>query len=289
MNQPRFSAAVTLENGRGGLPRLVIQNQEANAEIYQHGAHLTHWQPKNQQPVLWMSAQSIFAPTKPIRGGVPICFPWFGPKTDDTQAPAHGLARIGNWKISRAENTSVICAPDDETIAQNGWPQNCAVQFSVLCSEILKMSFNVHNAGQSTLEYEIAHHTYFAVGDVRQIEVRGLEDLKYFDKVAGVERKAENTPIRFTGETDRVYSDTTGDCIIVDPILKREITIHKADSLSTIVWNPWIAKAAAMPDFGDDEWPQMVCIETANVGANRVRLEPNQSHTMSAEIAVRSL
>lgn len=278
-------------SGQNDLPRWTIENQHATAEIYEHGAQLMHWQPKNQEPVLWLSAQSTFAPDKAIRGGVPLCFPWFGPKANDEQAPAHGIARIGNWRLTGfsqpdLHSNAVVFEPDEAMRAHPDWPDGCQVQHRVAIGAELEMNFSAYNAGQSTLEFEIALHSYFAVGDVRQIEILGLEAAKYFDKVAGVERDAEQAPIRFSGETDRVYSDIQSQCVIVDPIKNRQIVVRSA-SQSTVVWNPWIDKAARMNDFGSDEWTQMVCVETANIGRNRVRLEPGQTQVTSANIKLR--
>lgn len=254
--------------GNGGLPKVVVENDQATAEVYQHGAHLTAWQPRGQQPVLFMSQKSHFDAAKPIRGGVPVCFPWFGPKAD---APMHGYARLSDWTL---EDPLVFTLRSDEAEAR--------LRFTI--GRTLEMAFEVRALKDFT--YEEALHTYFRVGDVRKIQVEGLEDTDYLDKTDGFRRKTQRGPITFGAETDRIYLNTTSACVVRDPLLQRNIRIEKEGSDTTVVWNPWIAKAKAMPDFGDDEWPEMVCVETANVGDAAVRLAAGQTHLMKVRISL---
>ncbi len=268
-----------------------IENAHATAEIYAHGAHLAHYQPRGQQPVLWMSERSHFAAGEPIRGGVPLCFPWFGAKKDDANAPAHGIARLSDWQLKSANETDdateLTFAPSPEIIVQNDWTQ-CGVWLHVSIGAQLEISFEAHNDTASTCSYEIALHSYFAVSDVRQIFIAGLEDASYWSKVAQRDCEADNAPLTFTQETDRIYHSAST-CTLRDEQWQREIVVEKSHSHNTVVWNPWIEKAARMDDFGGDEWRQMVCIETANVGENRVVLAPNQTHSTSATISARDL
>lgn len=282
---------VRLESGRGGLPKLVIENEHGNAEIFLHGAHLTHWQPRGHQPVLWTSDQSTFAPAKAIRGGVPICFPWFGPNTSDPDAPMHGLARTMDWKLLSAvesDEGTIVTLTSTHPHESEGWPRGCEARFAITIGAKLEMLFVVANTDGEVFDYEIALHTYFLVGDARQIEISGTQGQKYFDKVAGSEHQQDSAPIQISGETDRVYFDSTSSCVLHDPVLNRDITVSKDGSQTTVIWNPWSDKAARMPDFGDEEWTQMVCIETANSGRNAMTLAPGESHTASAIIDVQA-
>ena len=274
--------------GPGHLIRALIQTPVAKGEIFLYGAHITAWQPAGYEPVLWMSKASAFELGRPIRGGVPICFPWFGAHPSDSAAPAHGKARITSWELVNAEQ------PLDGGIALEleTTVEPFRLRFRVEFSVALKMSLTVSlPAEYSALAlFEEALHTYLTVGDIHQVWIEGLETAPYLDKAGGVcERSAAGTPIRFESETDRVYQNTTAPCVLHDPILKRTVTVSKTGSESTVVWNPWIDKAARMPDFGNDEWTGMLCIETANAGAHAVSLEPGQSHTMTAVIAVSGL
>jgi glucose-6-phosphate 1-epimerase len=273
------------EAGQGGLTKAVVATPVASGEIYLHGAHVTSWQPAGHEPVLWMSRSSLFQPGKPIRGGVPICFPWFGPHASDPSAPAHGFARTALWEVAEARPA----AEGGISMTLQTRIDSFSVRFTVEFGSALQMTLLTEpGPGSSTgLRFEDALHTYFSVSDVRNVSVSGLEQVPYIDKVDGAaEKPATGTAIEFTGETDRVYLRTDSECHLHDPGRNRTIAISKSGSQSTVVWNPWIAKSARMPDFGDHEWPEMVCIETANVGANAVELPPNSRHSTTVVIRV---
>jgi glucose-6-phosphate 1-epimerase len=256
---------------------------------------VTAWQPPGQPPVIWMSRESRFAADQPIRGGVPICFPWFGPKAGDASAPAHGFARLKDWALTDVADQGdsvrlVLTLSSDESSSVGGWTQPFAAAYQVTIGASLELALTVRNTGKGPLSYEAALHTYFAVANVREIAIRGLEHTYYLDKVEGFARRQQGgEPIRFAGETDRVYLDTMATCVIEDPGTRREIVIEKTGSRTTVVWNPWIEKARAMPDFGDLEWPEMVCVETCNVGPAAITLAPGGTQTMAATIRARKI
>ena len=279
----------------GGLPKLTVKAAQASAEVYFQGAHLTAWRPATARaPVLWMSRKSSFEPGKPIRGGVPICFPWFGAHPSGPPAPPHGFARLEDWTLVHAheepagtvtlelELTGRAVAPQ--------WPHSFRVSHRISIGSVLRMTLAVHNTGADAFTYEEALHTYFDVGDIHAVTVGGLEGAEYIDKVAGGEKGRQPAePVRFAGETDRLFLNTHAACVIRDPGTRREITISKSGSDATVVWNPWINKSKAMPDFGDDEWTGMLCVETCNAGPNARTLGSGESHTMSALIEVHDL
>lgn len=276
--------------GRNGLPRLLVRVSEATAEVYLHGAHVTAWHPAGQAPVLWVSRESQFKAGAPIRGGVPICFPWFAAHATEASAPAHGFARLREWRLSDASLAGDrvelrFTSREDDGTRRSPWPHPFAAEYRVSFGEQLSLALDVSNTGDAPIAFEAALHTYFAVSDIRRVTVTGLAGTEYLDKVEGLAvRRQGDAPMTFAGETDRIFLDTEATCTIHDPGLGRQVHVAKRGSLSTIVWNPWIAKAMAMPDFGDDEWPGMLCIETANVRDRAVRLEPGSHHTMSAHI-----
>ena len=299
--------AVRFEAGNGGLVRAVLTAGEAaspdnpnpasrgEAHVYLHGAHVSHFQPAGQAPVLFMSKESRYEAGKAIRGGVPICFPWFGPKKDDPKAPMHGFARDRNWKfqsVERAEDGSVtvVLVLKYSPVTQAIWPPKFSATLSVTLDgsgKKLSLALGVKNLDAADFSVEAALHTYIAVADVRQITVAGLENTQYIDKVDNFTRKLQPaSPITITGETDRVFLNTTSTCVVNDPAGGRRIVVEKENSNSTVVWNPWIAKAKAMADFGDEEWPGMVCVETANVGDNAVTIKPRHAHVMKAIVRV---
>jgi glucose-6-phosphate 1-epimerase len=284
-------ASVRVDEGAGRLPRVSVRSALGAAEVYFQGAHLTVWHPSAvREPVLWRSRESMFEPGRPIRGGVPICFPWFGPHPADASAPAHGFARLQPWKLVDAREDAAGTVALAMELAGEGvpqWPHRFRVIHRMTFGAVLRMDLEVHNEGADAFTFEEALHTYFSVRDVRTVTVTGLEGAEYLDKVAGSRRSRQgDEALRVTGETDRVYLDTRADCIIQDQVARRQISVSKTGSDATVIWNPWIDKSRAMPDFGDDEWPEMLCVETCNVNAHARTLAPGASHTMTAIVAV---
>ena len=281
---------VRLEEGQGGLKRLAIQTAQAEAEIYLHGAHVTRFQPKGQKPVLFMSAKSIFEPGKPLRGGVPICFPWFGARQGGQPGSPHGFARLIEWELVSAEAAKDGAVEVRLRLVSNEatralWPGEFVADYRVKVGATLGLELQVRNTGSQPLRIEEALHTYLAVSDVKQVSIDGLAGVSYFTAVGTPRTETEGAaPIRLTAETDRVYLNTQSTCVAHDPGWQRKLVVEKTGSNASVVWNPWIAKAKAMPDFGDDEWPFMLCIETCNVREQAVTIAPGQSHTMAAII-----
>ncbi len=289
--QQRFTVpGVVFNTGEGGLKRIEVQTPAARGEIYLHGAHVTGYQPMGEQEMLFISAKSQFAVDKPIRGGVPVIFPWFGAKSDDARAPMHGFARLAEWEvqsIAPADDGGVTVdlrfLPPPNT--SGSFPHAFELSYRVSFGKSLRLSLAVRNAGPASWKFEEALHSYFAVSDVRNVVVTGLENSQYISKTQNMQRQQQgDESLRITQETDRVYQNTTAACVIDDPGMGRRITISKRESRSTVVWNPWIDKARAMADFGDEEWPDMICVETCNVGENAVQLAGGAEHRMEAEI-----
>jgi D-hexose-6-phosphate mutarotase len=290
--EPRFPDGVRLERGRGGLDRLRLEASEGEAHVFLHGGHVSHFQPKGERPVLWLSEASRFEIGKPIRGGVPVCFPWFGPKAGVPEAPMHGFARILPWALlgvtrepsGRLEATLELTG---EAAARGGFQQELGLTLALSVGRSLGLTLAVHNGSAAAARFEEALHSYFAVSDVTQVRVHGLEGTPYLDKTEAMTRKPGAAgPALISAETDRVYLDTTATVTIEDPGWKRRVVVAKTGSASTVLWNPWIAKARAMPDFGDDEWPRMLCVETANVGEQALTLATGATHVMTATLGV---
>jgi len=290
-NKFSIPGVAKIEPGAGGLERISVTSSLAEAHIYLHGAHVTHFAARGQKPLLFLSEKSHFSADKPIRGGVPICFPWFGPKAGDTAAPMHGFARLLSWDIA------AISAQPDGTISvelqlQSSertralWPFDFQATYQVNVGKSLGLKLRVTNQSTQKLSFEEALHTYLSVGDVKSVAIDGLAGRTFIDKVDGAKEKTQSGQITIAGETDRVYLDTSDVVTVNDPALTRKLIIHKGSSSSTVVWNPWIAKAKAMADFGDDEWPGMLCIETANAARNIVNLAPGATQEMWAAIEV---
>jgi glucose-6-phosphate 1-epimerase len=293
----RFGLATALrfEDGPGGLTRAKIATEEATAEIYLQGAHVALWKPASMQhPVLFMSEKSHFAEGKAIRGGVPLVFPWFADRTGGLPGPAHGFARTLPWEVVAAERRGGGVALSfkllpNQTTRDLGFDHFVLV-YEVVVGATLTLALEVENVGDSPLEFEEALHAYYSVSDVKQIEVSGLEETDYLDRADNAKPRHQGAgAIRFAGETDQLHLNTTSPVTISDPGWQRRIAIEKRGSNSTVIWNPWIAKAARMPDFGDEEWPHMVCVEPANAAANAVMLQPGARHTMGMTVRVETL
>jgi glucose-6-phosphate 1-epimerase len=290
---PEPTAIIT---ANGGLRAVQIDAPAARGLVYLHGAHVASWIPAGaDRDVLWLSEKSHWAAGKPIRGGVPICFPWFGPRKDDPAAPAHGFARLKEWTLEStqvmpegAARVTLLLQSDDDT--RRLWPHDFALRMRATFGKELEMRLELTNTGDAPLTAEEALHTYFAVADARTLTIRGLTGARYIDKVDGMKEKTQEGSIRIISETDRVYANTTAEVIVEDSATARSpgrhIHISKEGSADTVVWNPWIAKAKAMADFGDDEWPGMLCVETCNVMANALRLTPGQSASMTARVRI---
>jgi D-hexose-6-phosphate mutarotase len=287
---------VRIERGSGGLDRLVIEAAEAIAHVYLHGAHVTHFQPRGTPPVLFLSCESRFdggMPGKAIRGGVPLCFPWFGPKLGDAAAPAHGFARLLAWEVDDVTRDDAGRVRARLHLSANDYtrrffPHDFAASLWVTVDARLHLELIVRNAGRTPMAIEEAFHAYFAVSDVRRVSIHGLEGAPYVDKTDAFARKpGEASPLVIARATDRVYPGARGAVTIEDPGWARRIVITKKQSATTVVWNPWIENAKSMADFGDNEWTEMACVETANAMDDALTIAAGEQHSMSATIDVR--
>jgi len=276
--------------GNGGLLKVLVNSPEATGEIYLHGAHVTSWKPTGREEVLFLSSQSRWEPGRAIRGGVPICFPWFGDKSDDPKAPAHGFVRTKAWQLESIARdvdrvtVGMFTTSDSET--KKWWPADFRLVHRVTFGKELKLELEMTNTGTSSLRFEEALHAYHKVGDIRRARVTGLDAVQYIDKTDAHLKKLQQGAIEIASETDRVYLDTRASIGLEDPALRRRTSIVKENSSTTVVWNPWAKKALAMPDFADDGWTQMICIETSNVSDFAVDLAPGQKHKMTAIVRV---
>jgi glucose-6-phosphate 1-epimerase len=291
--QRRFAAINFLTfDQQGELVRAHVATRHATATIYLQGAHLTAWQPASQEPVIFLSRKSEFLPGKPIRGGIPIAFPWFAidskpDRIDGHPGPSHGFARLSEWTLStavRSGEDAVLTfelGPNDLSRSLGFAHFHLKMVFTI--GPTLALAMTVTNDNDKPLVFEEAFHSYYAVTDIHEVTVSGLEPTSYIDKTDNMKRvPAANAPLTFTRFTDRVYNNTTATCTIHDGTVKRRIVIRKESSNTTVVWNPW----NELPDLGPWEWHEMVAVETANTAESAVTLAPSASHTMRANISV---
>jgi len=279
------------------LIRAHITTPACSGEVYLHGAHITAWQPAGQQPGLFLSDKSAFAPDKAIRGGIPLIFPWFGartatPESQRTDGPSHGFARIQPWQLDfaayAADELHLSLTLEPTELSRSLGFDKFLLAYQITFGKELKLRLSVANDGTQPLHFEEALHTYLHVGDVENARVHGLFETEYLDKTDNFARKTQTEPIlTFTGLTDRPYLNTTSPIVVDDPALDRRITVTKANSRTTVVWNPWAN--AGIADMSDDGWHRMLCVESANVGEDAVTLRPQEAHVMETAISIEAL
>ncbi len=287
LNQ-KFGIAGQLEfvQDAGGLVIARITNQHAQSRIALQGAHVMTFQPAAEQPVIWLSPAAKLVQGKSIRGGVPICWPWFGPHASDSSFPGHGFARTVPWEVVASEalpdgSTRIIFELPQSSIPAAQWPHPCRARNIVTVGKQLTIELVTENTGQAAFEIGEALHTYFAIDDVDNMRITGLEGCTYIDKVGIAQNRKQQGAIQINSEVDRIYIDTEADCLIEDQTQQRRIRIAKKGSRSTVVWNPWVEKAAKMGDFGSDTgYRGMVCVESANVAENVVNVAAGATHSL---------
>jgi len=280
-----------VETGHG-LVKVAISLNGMAGELYLQGAQLSAWQPSGERPVLFTSPNSSFAPGRAIRGGTPIIFPWFGACRYAQGAPQHGFARTALWHLDGVEtvgheSVTLTFSLGDGDVGSPFWPEPFRAIYTVVFAQTLSLRLAVQNRATHPIVFEEALHTYFAISDITGIAISGLAGTTYIDKTDSARRKPQTAALlTITAETDRIYLDTPGECGIEDRGWRRRIVIEKDGAASSVVWNPWAEKAAAMVDLGDPAWRGMVCVETGNIADNEVRLAADGEHQMSTAISV---
>jgi glucose-6-phosphate 1-epimerase len=285
-----ISGAASITAGNQGLPRVSVLTPVAAAEIYLHGAQLTSWRPAGAEEVIFLSQHSQWETGRAIRGGIPVCFPWFRNKADDPKAPAHGFVRTKAWQLDAVELqgdavlVTLSTASDEATRAW--WPHDFHLTHRLTIGEELVQELVVSNTGNASLRFEEALHTYYRVGGAEAVRVQGLDGVAYLDNTDGNRMKQQEGNVVFTRQTDSAYIDTTRAVEIYDPLLRRRIRLTKQNSRTTVVWNPWSTGARTLKDLGGDEWRAMACVEASNIRDFAVDLLPGQLHTMTTIINV---
>jgi len=293
----RFSLPGLTFDEANGLTRVQIATADATATVYIQGAHLTAWQPAGFDSAILLSHTSEFAPGKPIRGGIPIVFPWFAgdrkkDRIDGHPGPSHGFARIQNWTLESVEfeegkvkrsgdtvNLVFTLGPTDMSRAM-GYA-NFLLKLEFKIGQQLYMVLTVTNTSSEAMSFEEAFHSYFEVADIHEVSLIGLEPTSFIDKTDAMQVKpAEHEPIRFTKTVDRVYNHTTADVTIIDVAGRRAIHLQKTGSNTTVVWNPF----GPLPDLGEWDWHSMVAVETANAGDDAITLAPGESRSMTQNV-----
>ncbi|MEL6375259.1 MAG: D-hexose-6-phosphate mutarotase [Pseudomonadota bacterium] len=320
----RFGAVsgVAFRDGPQGTAAIDIATDRAHASIALHGGQVLAWQPRKggpgtkagdgeggddsaaptAAPVLWLSPGARFEEGKAVRGGIPVCWPWFGAHPSLHEAPSHGLVRTVPWQVEvctlSAERgvdlrlTAPRPAPADRNTAgraQPLWPPDAKVGLEISVGRQLRLALTTHNEGPEAITLSQALHTYFHVGDIAATRITGLEGAAFIDTLRDDAVMREAAPITIDREVDRIYVDAPQAVTIHDEANARRIIVEKRGSASWVVWNPWTAKAARLGDMGDDAaqtYRQMVCVETTNAASDARLIEPGATHTMETTIAV---
>ena len=284
-----FIEATDFQGNKLAIAR--IQNRHASADIALQGAHILTYEPENEAPVVWLSPQAKFLPGKAIRGGIPLCWPWFGNHETESSYPAHGFARNLEWNVIASDtlddgSTRLVFELQSNDTARLQWHHEYHLRYVVTVGRTLAVELVTKNIGNNSFTISEALHTYLVVGDIDHVVVKGLAGTEFIDKVDGFKRKTQTGDIKVTQEVDRVYLNTIKDCVVEDSKLNRRIRVSKAGSQSTVVWNPWTEKSRQMGDLGTEGYSGFICVESANAADNAVILTPNESHTLRVTYSV---
>lgn len=279
--------------GNGGLPRIQITGSRAEGEMYLHGAHVTSWKPAGHDEVLFLSTKSRWQEGQAIRGGIPICFPWFRGKADDPKAPAHGFVRTRSWQLeSVVEDKRGVCvsmSTESDEQTRRWWPAEFRLVHRVVFGSELTLELICTNTGETDLRFEEALHTYNRVADVASVRLQGLDTVHFLDNTASNAEKMQHGDVKIASETDNAFQGTQNNVELIDPKLDRLIRLQKSNSLTTVVWNPWREGAARLRDLGDGEWTQFLCVEASNILGASVSLGPGGEHKITAVLSAAKL
>ena len=280
--------------GSAGLPQLRLTNAYGGARIALQGAQVLSWAPFGQADLIWISPAARFSSGVSLRGGIPVCWPWFGPRKGATGLPAQGIARKELWGIvasgiSDDGRVRVDFRLMPRRSGNSVWSFATPVHYRVTLGKALELELLTRNESTETVTIGVALHTYWAVADVRDVRILGLEGCTYIDKLDGDVRKRQQGAVTISAETDRIYFDDGAACEIEDPGHARRIRISKRGSGTTVVWNPWVEKAARLGDMGKDGHLRMVCVETADAADDVVTIAPGGGHLLQVRYQVEPL
>jgi len=277
-----------------GFTYIEINNAKAHATISTYSGQVLSYRPKSQKDdLLFVSDRAYYEDGKAIKGGIPVCWPWFGADPDDLGRPAHGFVRNRQWEVTGSESlangsTKVLLGMVDSDETRKIWPHTFKLSIEITVGDSLKVALVTHNSGDESIIISQALHTYFYVGDISKVQVLGLDGIDYIDKVDGFAEKTQSGPVTITGEVDRIYKGVTGELVIDDASLGRRIRIASRGCSTAVVWNPWSEIASSMGDLDDDDYKKMICVETANAGSETIEIAAGSEYRLEAEYTIES-
>lgn len=293
--QPLLSLSTQVVAGRGGLSELHVRNRLARATVSLQGAQLLSFQPHGQPDWLFLSPRARFEAGQAIRGGVPVCWPWFGPDPDGLGRPAHGFARQSPWTLRHAMDeadgsTRLLFELVDSARTRALWPHRFLLRLEMHLGSTLRLSLDTRNTGDTAFTLTQALHSYFAVDRVDAARVLGLEGCAFIDQVPGARPDGSPTEdaLRFSGRLDRLYQRVPDRLQLLGAAGGQRLTLRSEGSRTAVVWNPGAELAASMADLGPGAHQHFVCVETANAGDERIALPPGGRHCLTVEIAAQA-
>lgn len=286
------TGAVTIAERYGG-PVALLQAGGATAVVALQGAQVLSYVPPMQSEVLWLSPVAKLGTGKAVRGGVPVCWPWFGPHPTERTKSAHGFVRARPWSVTgsaaKSGRARLVLAYDASPKSQPDWPHRALAEIEITLAETLTIALSTENRGENDLLLTQALHTYLAVGDIRAVTVDGFADQPFIDQLSPGLMRRELELLSVKAEIDRIYQDSEGPVIVTDQKGGRQLRVSKTGSRSTVLWNPWIEKSASLGDMGSDGYRHMLCVEAANAGNDTVTLAPGERHRLKTEISVKKI
>ena len=277
--------------GKGGIPMIEVNTAKASALISIHAGQVLSYIPAGEtEDVLFLSEKAYYQSGKAIKGGVPVCWPWFGPDPEDKGRPGHGFVRNRPWNVisteTVGEGVKVTLGLEDTPEIREIWPQSFVLTQEIFISDSLNLALITRNTGSEAFPITQAFHTYFKVGDISKASVLGLEDCQYIDKVNNSEEKQQSGAVTIESEVDRIYLGVGNTMIIDDAALDRCIQIISQGNKTAVVWNPWEKIAADMADLEDDDYQRLLCVETTNAADDVVQVAPGSECRLVANYSV---
>lgn len=271
--------------GEGGLPFIVIRNQNATALVSLHGGQILSFKPIDEDAdMLFLSSKSSYGDGKAIRGGIPVCWPWFGPDPKGLQRPNHGFVRNHLWTMLNTATTDAETKVSLQFLEsykkEKTWQQPFALTFEITVGKTLSLKLTTRNTGDKAFSITQAFHSYFHVGDIAQVQVLGLEGGDYYDKLDQGTQKSQTGAVTITEEVDRIYTDVKNALIINDTAFNRRIQIASPGNETVVVWNPWAKTSKKIADLKSQDYKHFICVETGNIAFDLINVPPGGGHSL---------
>jgi len=279
--------------GKGGLPLIKVNNAKASALVSIYAGQVLSYKPvAEDEDLMFVSDNASFIEGKAIKGGIPICWPWFGEDPSGSNNPNHGFARNSYWEVSCVKiiddgTTCIKLELSDSEETRKIWPFAFYLSLEITIGDDLTLQLLTQNTGNQTFIITEALHTYFNVGDATQVELLGLEHSEFLNKTEGNAGACQISGIALNKETDRIYKDEKHELTLIDPVFNRNIKITSSGNKNVIVWNPWVERSAEISDLNSDDYKHFICIEIANAAADQVEIPAGEEYAMSTHYSVK--